>query len=146
MTVDPNKHTVTKTDDQVGRSGLVGQDFGFKGSGGSTVGTATTVGQGNTHFPVSQHGESAMRGVSFGIITGTIDNHINLDVTAQGKVGIDAGSTARDFPSLEIYSYSMDNKGNITSTLILNRPEASPNDKNGDLGKPETPIKQQGPK
>ena len=53
---------------------------------------------------------------------------------------------ARDFPSLEISSYSMDSKGNISSTLVLDRPEASPNDKNGDLGKPEQPLKEQEPK
>jgi hypothetical protein len=38
-------------------------------------------------------------------------------VTADGKVGIDSGSTARDFPSLEIYRYSMDGNG-------LHTPEA----------------------
>jgi RHS repeat-associated protein len=145
LTVD-SKNGVTKTDDRVGVSGLVSKDLGPQGRGGSTVGKATADDQGNSHFRVSQHGESAYKDYSLGIISGTIDNHINLDVTPEGKVGIDAGSTARDFPSLEIYSYSMDSKGNISSTLILDRPEASPNDKNGDLGKPEQPIKEQEPK
>jgi hypothetical protein len=118
---------------------------GPRGSGGSGVGKPTTDDKGNTHLEVSQHGESAYKDYSFGIISGTIDNHINLDVTAEGKVGIDSGSTARDFPSLEIYSYSRDSNGNITSTQILDRPEASPNDTNGDLEKPEKPIKEQEP-
>ena len=39
----------------------------------------------------------------------------------------------------------MDSKGNVTSTQILDKPEASPNDKNGDLGKPEKPIKEEKP-
>jgi RHS repeat-associated protein len=145
VTVD-SKKGVIKTDDRVGVSGFVSKDLGPQGKGGSTVGKATTDDQGNSHFQVSQHGESAYKNYSGGIISGTIDNHINLDVTPAGKVGIDAGSTARNFPSLEIYRYSMDSKGNISSTPILDRPEASPNDKNGDLGKPEQPIKEQEPK
>jgi hypothetical protein len=81
-----------------------------------------------------------------GLVSGTIDNHLNLAVTPDGKVGVDPGSTARDFPSIEVYSYTMDAKGNVTSTLILDRREASPNDKNGDLTHPEKPIKEQQPK
>jgi hypothetical protein len=40
----------------------------------------------------------------------------------------------------------MDDKGNVTSNQILDRREASPNDKNVDLGHPEKPIKEQEPK
>lgn len=96
---------------------------------------------------VSQHGESAMKSLTFGlVIDDTIDNHLNLAVTPDGKVDVDPGSTARDFPSLEVYSYTMDEKGNVTSTLILDKREASPNDKDGDLGHPEKTIKDQVPK
>jgi hypothetical protein len=59
------------------------------------------------------------------------------DVYAEG---IDPGSTARDFPSLEVSKYIVDDKGNVTSTLILDKREATPNDKNGDLGHAEQPI------
>jgi len=40
----------------------------------------------------------------------------------------------------------MDIKGNITSTQILNKVEASLNDSNYDLRKSEKPIKEQEPK
>lgn len=146
MTVDPGKHTVTKTDDRVGRSGLGCKDCGPKGAGGNQVGQPTTDAQGNTHVQVSPHGESWYKDMSGGLISGTIDNHISLEITSEGKVNIDPVSTARDFPSLEIYSYSMDSNGHITSTLILNKPEASANDKNDDLRKPEKPIKERVPK
>jgi RHS repeat-associated protein len=147
IVVDTQQHSATQTYDHVGRSGIGGQDVGLKGSGGSTVSSTQTDKEGNTYFQVSQHGESAMKSLTFGlVIDGTIDNHLNLAVTPDGKVGIDPGSTARDFPSLEVYSYSMDDKGNVTSTQILDRREASPNDKNGDLGHPEKPIKEQEPK
>jgi hypothetical protein len=75
-----------------------------------------------------------------GLIEGTIDNHVNLDVSANGDVHLDPGSTARNFPSLEGYSYTADDKGNITSTKFVDKVEASSNDKNGDLTHPEQPI------
>jgi hypothetical protein len=142
MTVDPTQHTVTKTRDNehIGNSGIGFQDFGPQGHGTNTVSTATVDEKDNTHFQVAQDAVSAFKPYSLGIISGTIDNHVNLDVTPDGKVGIDPGSTARDFPSLEVYSYSMDANGNVTSTQILDKREASPNDKNGDLGHPEKPI------
>jgi hypothetical protein len=75
-----------------------------------------------------------------GLIEGTIDNHINLDVSANGAVHLDPGSTAKDFPSLEGYIYTADEKGNITSTKIFDKVGASPDDKNHDLTHPEQPI------
>jgi len=123
------------------------QDCGFKGSGGSTVSSTHTDEWDNTYFQVSQHGKSAMKDLSLGlIIDGTIDNHLNLVVTPGEKVGIDPGSTARDFPSLEAYEYTVDDKGNMKTTLLLDRKEATPNDQHGDLGRPETPIPPQDPK
>jgi hypothetical protein len=138
----PHKRTIT-----LRRSDIGGQDVGLKGKGGSTVSSTQSDKEGNTYFQVSQHGESAMKSLTIGlVIDGTIDNHLNLAVTPDGKVGVDPGSTARDFPSLEVYSYTMDEKGNVTSTLILHKREASPNDKNGDLGHPEKTIKDEVPK
>jgi RHS repeat-associated protein len=83
LVVDPKQHTATQTYDHVGRSGIVGQDFGLKGSGGSTVSKPTVDDKGDTHFQVAQHGESAM--TKTGLIEGTIDNHVNLDVSANGQ-------------------------------------------------------------
>ena len=78
-----------------------------------------------------------------GLIKGTIDNHVNLDVSQKGDVHLDPGSTARDFPSLEVYSYTVDDKGNIAATKVVDKVEASPNDQNKDLTKPEKPIKEE---
>jgi hypothetical protein len=81
-----------------------------------------------------------MKPYSGGMISGSIDNHINLDVKGDGSVQLDPGSTARAFPSIEVYSYSMDAKGNISSSLVVGRTESTVNDANHDLSKPETPL------
>jgi RHS repeat-associated protein len=140
MIVDPKKDSVKKTYDYVARSGLGCEHCGPRGDGSNSVSTPRQDSDGNMHFQVSQDGTSAFKPYSLGIIRGSIDNHINLEVSTDGSVHLDPGSTARDFPSLEVYSYTMDSKGNITPTQIVNRPEASYQDQNGDLGKPERPI------
>src|SRR5207248_407864 len=70
LVVDPKQHTATQTYDHVGRSGIVGQDFGLKGSGGSTVSKPTVDDKGDTHLQVAQHGESAM--TKTGLLKGTM--------------------------------------------------------------------------
>ena len=59
-------------------------------------------------------------------------------VTPDGRVGITPSSTAKDYPSLEVYKYTMDAKGNVTTTLIKNKPESG---NILDLAKKEKPIK-----
>src|SRR2546430_9015262 len=46
--------------------------------------------------------------------------------------------TVRDFPSLEVYKYTMDEKGNVTTTLVLDKRESG---NFLDLHKPEKPVK-----
>jgi hypothetical protein len=58
-------------------------------------------------------------------------------VIPDGKVGVTPGSTAKDYPSLEIYKYTSDAKGNITTTLILHKIESG---NMLDLSKDEKPI------
>lgn len=48
----------------------------------------------------------------------------NLTLTLGGQVGVDAGSTARQFPALEIYRYTTDGT-TVTSTLVHNYPETN---------------------
>jgi len=139
LIVDPKNHTVKITYDYVGRSGVGCKDCGFKGGGGSTVSKPTVDGKGNTDFQVAQHGESFMNKLTLGSL-GTIDNHINLQVEPNGIVHVAPGSTARDYPSLEGFSYTLDKGGNTTSTQLINKIEASHNDNNGDLKKRERPI------
>ena len=71
---------------------------------------------------------------------GDISNHLSLEVTPTGQVGVDAGSTARQFPSLEIYRYTTDGT-TVTTTLVHNYQETSPSA----LHQPEQPLTPQAP-
>jgi len=141
LVVDPKEHTATKTDETINRSGIILKDVGPQGKGGSTVSSTQTDKDGNTYFQVSQdaHSSYAMGGV----LLGSIDNHLNLAVTPDGKVGVDPGSSAKDFPSLEVYKYTVDEKGNVTTTQIFTKQESG---HVSDLKQPEKPIKPQEPK
>ncbi len=141
LTVDPSKGSVTKTNETVGGSGIICKECGLRGSGESKVSNPSTDKEGTTHFQVSQDARSAMS--MGGTLLGNIDNHLNLEVTADQKVGIEAGSTAKDYPSLEVFSYTVDSKGNITETQIVFKQESG---NSSDLKKEEKPIKPQEPK
>jgi hypothetical protein len=141
LVVDPSKHTATKTDETINRSGIIVKDVGPKGVGGSNVSSTQTDKQGNTYFQVSQDAHSSYS--MGGAVLGSIDNHLNLAVTPDGKVGIDPGSSAKDFPSLEVYRYSVDDKGNVTTTQVFTKQESG---HVSDLKQPEKPIKPQEPK
>ena len=141
LTVDPSKGTVTKSEpDKLGRSGIVCKECGPKGSGESKVSNVSTDKEGTTHFEVSQDARSAMS--MGGVLLGNIDNHLNLDVTADQKVGIEAGSSAKDYPSLEVYSYTIDTNGKMTETQILFKQESG---NFSDLKKEEKPIQEKKP-
>jgi RHS repeat-associated protein len=116
LVVDPSKHTATKTDETINRSGIIVKDVGPKGVGGSNVSSTQTDKQGNTYFQVSQDAHSSYSKILGVDVLGSIDNHLNLAVTPDGKVGIDPGSSAKDFPSLEVFKYTVDDKGNVTTT------------------------------
>ncbi|HUP79359.1 MAG TPA: hypothetical protein VM260_12485 [Pirellula sp.] len=142
MTVD-SKGNVTKTNETINRSGILIKDVGPQGKGGSTISNVSTDKQGDTHFQLSQDAHSSYSNILGVQVLGSIDNHLNLEVTPDQKVGIEAGSSAKDFPSMEVFKYTMDDKGNITTTQIFNKEESG---NVGDLKKPEQPIKPQEPK
>jgi hypothetical protein len=133
LAVDVSKGTVTKTDEAMGRSGIIIKDVGIQGSGGSRVSEPNQDKQGNVYFQINQHGDSAM---NVGGAFGTIDNHLNMVVTPDNKVGITPSSTAKDYPSLEVFKYTVDDKGNVTTTQVFVKPETKPSA----LKKPEQPI------
>jgi RHS repeat-associated protein len=141
LVVDPSQHTATKTNETINRSGIIIKDFGPQGKGGSTVSSTQTDKEGNTYFQVSQDAHSSYS--MGGAVLGSIDNHLNLAVTPDGKVGIDPGSSAKDFPSLEVYRYTVDDKGNVTTTQVFTKQESG---HVSDLKQPEKPIKPQEPK
>jgi RHS repeat-associated protein len=119
VAVDLSKGTVTKTDETMGRSGAFIEDLGPKGEGGVQVSSPNKDDKGNLYFQISQHGSSDILGA-----LGSIDNHLNMVVTPDGEVGVTPSSTAKDYPSLEIYKYTVDDKGNVTTTLILHKKES----------------------
>ena len=57
-------------------------------------------------------------------------------------MGIEAGSSAKDYPSLEVYSYTVDTNGKITETQILFKQESG---NSSDLKKEEKTIKEKQP-
>ena len=71
---------------------------------------------------------------------GTIDNHLNFNVSADGMVSLGDGSTAKDYPSLEVYSYNLNSDGKIVDHLLVDKKEASDNDTNADLKKGEKRV------
>ncbi|HEY5884683.1 MAG TPA: RHS repeat-associated core domain-containing protein, partial [Pyrinomonadaceae bacterium] len=133
IAVDISKGTVTKTNEIVGDSGIVFKDYGPKGIGDNAVSSTTKDEKGNLYFQIHQVGTSS---TPAGYI-GNIENHLNIVVTSDGKVGITLSSTAKDYPSLEIYKYTVDDKGNVTTTLIRHKPESG---NVLDLRKKEKPI------
>jgi RHS repeat-associated protein len=125
---------VTKTNETMGRSGIVIKDLGPKGSGGNEVSSPNKDDKGNVYFQIHQLGTS---NTPAGWI-GSIENHLNMVATPDQKVGVTPSSTAKDYPSLEVYKYTVDDKGNVTTTLVVFKPESG---NVGSLGKDEKPIK-----
>jgi hypothetical protein len=73
---------------------------------------------------------------------GDIDHKINFQVTSDNKVGIDAGSDSKTFPTLDVYRYSMDEKGNVTVQPLIQQNEKDI----GDLTKPKEQLPVVAPK
>jgi RHS repeat-associated protein len=127
-----------KDGDQVAKSTLAGGNAPLQGTGSSQVSPGATVDtNGNMHVSVDQTAHSAY---DVGGALGDISNHVKLEITPTGQVGVDAGSTARQFPSLEVYRYTTDGT-TVTTTLVHNYQETSPSA----LRQPEQPLAPQAP-
>jgi RHS repeat-associated protein len=140
LIIDPVTHTVKKVSDTINRSSLLIKDVGPRGVGGTQVSNVRSDAQGNTHFGVSQDAHSSYS--LGGSVFGSIDNHLKLEVTTDGRVGVES-ALAKDFPSLEVFQYSMDAHGAVTTKQILTKEESENVD---DLKEPERvvpPIQQQ---
>jgi len=139
--VDADTGMVAPKYKYVGSSGVFVKDFGPQGKGFTHFSDVKWDSKNKTFdIQVVQHAESWFSGKTLGFLAGTIDSHLNLKITGD-RVLVEPGSTARDFPSLEGWSYTIDADGKITAKPFLNKVEASHDDKNGDLSKPEKPIK-----
>ena len=141
FTIDASGKTEKPTDgtaDKVAQSTVLGMKDGLQGTGSSTVSPGASIDtNGNMHLSVDQSAHSAY---DLDGALGDISNHVNLVVTPSGQVGVDAGSTARQFPALEIYRYTTDGT-TVTTTLVHNYQETNPSA----LRQPEQPLAPQAP-
>jgi RHS repeat-associated protein len=134
LIVDPIKHTLSLANQTINRSGIYIKDFGPQGQGGTSVSNARLDSSGTMHFGVSQDAHSSY--AAGGLLFGSIDNHLKFSVTSDGKVGLESG-LARDYPSLEVYKYSMSSDGTITAASIVQKSESGDLE---DLKRPERPL------
>lgn len=106
-----------------------------KGTSTTSPITPTTDDKGTTHFSVDN---TAMNGLHDlpGAPKDSIKTTINMDMTSEGKVGIEGGMRTA-FPSLEVYSYDSSGK----ATTILQMQEHNPSD----LARQDQPIPQVAP-
>jgi RHS repeat-associated protein len=135
LVADPKKGTVSLVKDDAGVSKALGGLISNKGTSTTSPITPTTDDNGTTHFTVNN---TAMNGLHDlpGAPKDSIKTTINMDITSEGKVGIERGMRTV-YPSLEIYSYSPGGQ----STSILQMQEHSPSD----LANQNQPIPQVAP-
>jgi hypothetical protein len=79
----------------------------LKGSSETTVSTPTTDKNGTEHFNVSSVGKNGLAFIP-GAPKDEIQTSLNIAVTSDGKVGLDAGGIRTAYPSIEIYAYEPD--------------------------------------
>jgi hypothetical protein len=120
--IDPKKGTVSLVKDDAGTSKALGGIFGKKGSDLTFPITPTTDKSGTTHFTFDNYALNGLHDYP-GAPKDTIKTTMNMDVTSEGKVGIEGG-TRTAYPSLEVYSYSPSGQTNT----ILQMQEHNPSD------------------
>lgn len=104
---------------------------GLKGTSTTEVTNAVSESDDTTRFRLSV---SAVNGwTGYGGPAGDIAFDVNFVVTPEGSVGVEEGSASRTFPSFAIYSYTMDENGNVTTQEIITTDEQN----SSDLTKPK---------
>jgi RHS repeat-associated protein len=121
LVLNPATGTVQVVKNDAGTSKTI---FGIQGKGTSDTApiNAMTDKNGTTHFSVNN---TALNGLHYlpGAPKDTIKTSINMDVTKDGRVGIEGG-TRTAYPSLEVYKYTP----NGATTTLLQVQEHNPND------------------
>jgi RHS repeat-associated protein len=122
LVVDPKKGTVVSAATEAGKSSVLVEWLGRKGTATSTVSEPVRDDKGNMTVTVST---TARNGLAFlpGAPKDSIDMTITLIITPEGRVGVQGG-TRDGYPSLEVYAY--DFQGNITPVLQIH--ETNPTD------------------
>jgi RHS repeat-associated protein len=121
MVVDPAKGTVSLVKDDAGVSKALGGLVSNKGTDSTTV-VSSVDDKGTTHIGIDN---TAMNGLHDlpGAPKDTIKTTMTMDVTSDGKVGIEGGMRTA-YPSMEVYSYDPSGK----ATTILQVTEHNPSD------------------
>ena len=138
LVMDPRTGSVTIAKSDPGVSKALGGLGGFlaqKGSDETSLSTPVTDDKGTTHFTVSNEALNGLHDLP-GAPKDSIKTTINMDVTADGKVGIEGGVRTA-YPSMEVYSY--DSAGQ--SKTLLQVTEHNPSD----LANQNQPIPQVAP-
>jgi hypothetical protein len=78
-----------------------------KGSSVTSQGQPTIDDAGTMHFTVNNTALNGLHNIP-GSPQDTIKTTLNFAVTADGKVGLDAGGSRTAYPSLEVYAYGSD--------------------------------------
>jgi len=110
--------------------------FSAQGVSTTSVTNAVTESDGTTRFTLGVTATNGFR-ANYGVgPEGDIAFDFNLAVSPEGSVAIESGSQARTYPTIGIYSYTMDGSGNVTTTEIRVIPEQNIED----LTKPKQPV------
>ncbi|MBO0720793.1 MAG: RHS repeat-associated core domain-containing protein, partial [Blastocatellia bacterium] len=130
LVADPKKGTVSVVKDDAGESKALGGLISKKGTSTTSPIAPTTDDKGITHFTVNNTALNGLHDLP-GAPKDSIKTTIKMDVTSQGKVGIEGGMRTA-YPSLEIYSY--DSSGKATTILQIKEHDPS------DLARQDQPI------
>jgi RHS repeat-associated protein len=122
LAIDPRSGSVSIVKSDPGVSKALGGLFSNKGSDETGLSTPTQDKNGTTHFTVSNEALNGLHDLP-GAPKDSIKTTVNMDVTSEGKVGIEGGVRTA-YPSMEIYSYSPSGQ----STTILQMQEHNPSD------------------
>ena len=135
LVVDPKKGTVSIVKDDAGVSKALGGLISNKGTDSTSPISATTDKNGTTHFTINNTALNGLHDLP-GAPKDTIRTTLNMDVTSEGKVGVEGGMRTA-YPSLEIYSYNPSGQ----ATTILQMTERNPSD----LANQNQPVPQVAP-
>jgi len=122
LAIDPKSGSVSIVKSDPGVSKALGGLFSNKGGDETGLSTPTQDKNGTTHFTVNNEALNGLHDLP-GAPKDSIKTTINMDVTSEGKVGIEGGVRTA-YPSMEIYSYSPSGQ----STTILQMQEHNPSD------------------
>ena len=132
--IDPGSSGQISTNSDVGKSSVIVEGLGLRGTGGvGLAGAPTTDADGNRHFTIVGEGTNGFSRAPLAP-KGDISFKIEFTVDPSGNVSVDSVS-GRTFPSLEIFSYQPGQPPQLLFTFSENKIE--------DLQKPHKRLDQE---